>query len=272
MRNGGPGAADGTDDEVEGAAVGDDVFGTAATGAAAQYAVLAERADKPGSLSFEEAAGYPMVTETARQALNLLPWNPARLSWSTAAGGGGPAAVQFVLTSRATMIGTDNEGNHEYLRSPDAMPASYGPELVGRVRGLATHGVNVAFDAEGGEGPAMRRSPCREAAALLRREISADGRGNFSAGECRGRTCEKRTGPPARQIHRDRHLIRCAVATAMIQLAVLPHLSRYSEPAGTSFNPGPQPAARFSRVRAADDPQILQRGLLGMSDEDWEPR
>lgn len=40
---------------VVGVAVGDEVFGTAATGAVAQYAVLAEWAKKPVSLSFEEA-------------------------------------------------------------------------------------------------------------------------------------------------------------------------------------------------------------------------
>jgi NADPH:quinone reductase-like Zn-dependent oxidoreductase len=149
------GVVDEVGDGVKGIAVGDEVFGSvpignAATGAAAQYAVLDEWSKKPESLSFEEAAGYPMSTEAARRALNVLPLESGQtLLVNGAAGGVGLAAVQFALAGEATVIGTASEGHHEYLRSLGAIPTTYGPGLVNRVRELTPHGVDVAFDAVG---------------------------------------------------------------------------------------------------------------------------
>jgi NADPH:quinone reductase-like Zn-dependent oxidoreductase len=144
------GVVDEVGDGVEGIAAGDEVFGTAATGAMAEYAVLTEWAKKPEGLSFEEAAGYPVVTETARRALNLLPLESGQtLVVNGAAGGVGLAAVQFALAGGATVIGTASEGHHAYLRSLGAVPTAYGPGLVERVRELAGRGVDVAFDAVG---------------------------------------------------------------------------------------------------------------------------
>ncbi|MDQ6753714.1 MAG: NADP-dependent oxidoreductase [Actinomycetota bacterium] len=144
------GVVDEVGDGVEGVAVGDEVFGSTATGAAAQYAVLSEWAEKPEGLSFEEASGYPMSTETARRALNLLPLETGEtILVNGAAGGVGLAAVQFALADGASVIGTASEGNHRFLRSLGAVPTTYGPGLVDRVRELAPHGVDVALDAVG---------------------------------------------------------------------------------------------------------------------------
>jgi NADPH:quinone reductase-like Zn-dependent oxidoreductase len=140
---------------VEGAAVGDEVFGSvpldaAATGATARYAVLAEWTKKPESLSFEEAAGYPMSTEAARRALNALPLESGQtLLIDGAAGGVGLAAVQFALAGGATVIGTASEDHHGYLRSLGAIPTTYGAGLVERVREVSPGVVDVAFDAVG---------------------------------------------------------------------------------------------------------------------------
>ncbi len=151
------GVVDEVGDGVKGTAIGDEVFGsipinTAGTwaAAAAQYAVLAEWVKKPKSLTFEEAAGYPMSTEAARRALNVLPLESGQtLLVNGAAGGVGLAAVQFALAGEATVIGTASEGHHRFLRSLGAIPTTYGPGLVERVRKLAPRGVDVAFDAAG---------------------------------------------------------------------------------------------------------------------------
>jgi NADPH:quinone reductase-like Zn-dependent oxidoreductase len=149
------GVVDEVGDGVEEIAVGDEVFGSipldsAATWAAAQYAVLAEWAKKPKTLSFEEAAGYPMSTEAARRALNVLPLESGQtLIVHGAAGGVGLAAVQFALAGEASVIGTASEGHHQYLRALGVIPTTYGPGLADRVRELAPGGVDVAFDAVG---------------------------------------------------------------------------------------------------------------------------
>jgi NADPH:quinone reductase-like Zn-dependent oxidoreductase len=144
------GVVDEVGDGVEGIAVGDEVFGSAVGGAAAQYAVLREWAKKPTNLSFEEAAGFPVATETARRVLKLLSLKAGQtLVINGAAGGVGLATVQFALADGATVIGTASEGNQEYLRSLGAVPVTYGPGLVDRVREVAPHGVDAALDAVG---------------------------------------------------------------------------------------------------------------------------
>ncbi len=135
---------------VSGVAVGDEVFGTSAGGATAELAVLDEWALKPLGMSFEEAAGLPMTTETARRALNLLGLSTGdTIVISGASGGVGLAAVQFGLASGAHVIATASEPNHDYLRSLGAAVTAYGDGLVERVRAIAPDGVDLAFDVSG---------------------------------------------------------------------------------------------------------------------------
>lgn len=51
--------------DVAGASSGDEVFGFAVGGAAAEYAILDDFARKPAGLSWEEAAGLPVAVETS---------------------------------------------------------------------------------------------------------------------------------------------------------------------------------------------------------------
>ncbi|MCX6049728.1 MAG: NADP-dependent oxidoreductase [Chloroflexi bacterium] len=134
---------------VRDVAVGDAVFG-AGSATFAEYAVLTGWALMPVGLSFEEAAGYPVPVETANRILNQIGVQPGEtLLVSGAAGGVGSAVLQFARQRGITVIGTASERNQPYLRSLGAVPTTYGPGLVERVRALAPNGVDAALDIAG---------------------------------------------------------------------------------------------------------------------------
>jgi NADPH:quinone reductase-like Zn-dependent oxidoreductase len=147
--------ASGTVDEVgpgvTAVAPGDEVFGFAVGGAAAEYAVLDDFARKPSASSFEEAAGLPVGVETSVRVFTLLggPGEGQTILINGAAGGVGAIAVQLAIARGARVIGTASEANHEFLRSLGAEPTTYGPGLEERVRALAPDGVDLAFDTAG---------------------------------------------------------------------------------------------------------------------------
>jgi NADPH:quinone reductase-like Zn-dependent oxidoreductase len=153
--------ASGVVDEVGDGAVasaGDEVFGFAVGGAAAEYAVLDDFARKPAAVSFEEAGGLPVAVETSVRVFNVLGGlsEGQTIVINGAAGGVGTAAVQLAKARGARVIGTASEGNHDFLRSLGAEPTTYGDGLVERVRALAPDGVDLAFDTAGKGGiPAL---------------------------------------------------------------------------------------------------------------------
>ncbi|MDP9345114.1 MAG: NADP-dependent oxidoreductase [Actinomycetota bacterium] len=136
---------------VTAVAPGDEVFGFAVGGAAAEYAVLDDFARKPSALSFEEAAGLPVGVETSVRVFNVLGGlgEGQTILINGAAGGVGATAVQLAVARGARVIGTASEANHEFLRSLGAEPTTYGPGLEERVRALASDGVDLAFDTAG---------------------------------------------------------------------------------------------------------------------------
>ncbi|MEV8517810.1 NADP-dependent oxidoreductase [Dactylosporangium sp. NPDC051484] len=144
------GVVDAIGEGVEGVSVGDEVFGVAPGGAAAELAVLRVWAPKPAAMPFEEAAGLPNVVETAGRALDLLGLRKGQtLLVNGAAGGVGIAAVQLAVARGATVIGTASERNHEFLRGLGAVPVTYGAGLPDRVRAIAPGGVDLALDTAG---------------------------------------------------------------------------------------------------------------------------
>jgi NADPH:quinone reductase-like Zn-dependent oxidoreductase len=144
------GVVDEVGDGVTDVAVGDEVFGFAVGGGAAERAVLEHYARKPAGLSWAEAAGLPVAVETAARTLDLLGVTAGQtLLVNGAAGGVGTAAVQLARARGARVIGTASEPNHEYLRTLGAEPTTYGEGMVDRVRELAPDGIDRALDTAG---------------------------------------------------------------------------------------------------------------------------
>ncbi|MFD5632340.1 NADP-dependent oxidoreductase [Streptomyces sp. NPDC127072] len=140
--------------------VGDEVIAYAredflSRGTFAEYVAAPVRtlARKPLNLSFEEAAGLPLVGLTAYQMLiKVLDVKAGEtVLVHAAAGGVGSIAVQLARHLGARAIGTASESNHDFVRSLGGEPVTYGEGLAERVRALAPDGVDAAFDTIGGE-------------------------------------------------------------------------------------------------------------------------
>ena len=132
---------------VAGVEVGDRVFG-AGSDTYAEFAVLSAWARMPQGLSFEEAAGYPSVVETALRIIGQSGVQPGqRLLVSGASGGVGSAVSQIARDRGITVIGTAGAANQDYLRSLGALATTYGAGWVERVRELGR--VDAALDLAG---------------------------------------------------------------------------------------------------------------------------
>ncbi|ACU37082.1 NADP-dependent oxidoreductase [Actinosynnema pretiosum subsp. pretiosum] len=132
---------------VDGVAVGDRVFGEGIE-TCAEFAVLTAWAHLPEGLSFEEAAGYPSVVETALRVLREVGVREGQsLLVSGASGGVGSAVLQIARDRGVRVVGTASEANQDYLRDLGATATTYGPGWVERVRALGP--VDAALDLAG---------------------------------------------------------------------------------------------------------------------------
>ncbi len=138
-------------------AVGDEVFGSRFSGAAAERVVTkaAGLLRKPAALSFEQAAGLLSVGTTAAHALVAVGLADATAARDAVvlihgvAGSVGRMAAQLALHRGARVIGTAAAGRHDELRELGVEPVSYGDGLGDRVRPLAPHGVDASIDTVG---------------------------------------------------------------------------------------------------------------------------
>ncbi|MEV7192158.1 NADP-dependent oxidoreductase [Streptomyces sp. NPDC093510] len=145
------GVVDEVGEGVDGVRAGDTVFGRG-SGTYAELAVLSAWARMPEGLTFEEAAGYPSVVETALRVLRESGVLPGQtLLVSGASGGVGSAVLQIARDRGITVIGTAGAANQEYLRSLGALATTYGDGWAGRVRELVRGlgGVDAALDLAG---------------------------------------------------------------------------------------------------------------------------
>ncbi|MEU5085220.1 NADP-dependent oxidoreductase [Streptomyces sp. NPDC021356] len=132
---------------VEGVEVGDRVFGEGSS-TYAESAVLWAWAPVPEGLTFEEAAGYPSVVETALRIIGQVGVRPGQtLLVSGASGGVGSAVLQIARDRGITVIGTAGAANQDYLRDLGALATTYGDGWVERVRRLGR--VDAALDLAG---------------------------------------------------------------------------------------------------------------------------
>ncbi|MFF1377630.1 NADP-dependent oxidoreductase [Streptomyces sp. NPDC058308] len=141
------GVVDEVGEGVEGVEVGDHVFGEGAS-TYAEFAVLSAWARMPEGLTFEEAAGYPSVVETALRVIRESGVQPGQtLLVSGASGGVGSAVLQIARERGITVIGTAGAANQDYLRGLGAIATTYGEGWVERVRQLGQ--VDAALDLAG---------------------------------------------------------------------------------------------------------------------------
>ncbi|MEU6061592.1 NADP-dependent oxidoreductase [Streptomyces sp. NPDC047097] len=141
------GVVDEVGEGVEGVAVGDRVFGEGAA-TYAEFAVLSAWARMPGGLTFEEAAGYPSVVETALRVIHEVGVRPGQtLLVSGASGGVGSAVLQIARERGITVIGLAGAANQDYLRGLGALATTYGEGWVEGVRRLGP--VEGALDLAG---------------------------------------------------------------------------------------------------------------------------
>ncbi|WP_435243288.1 NADP-dependent oxidoreductase [Streptomyces cucumeris] len=141
------GVVDEVGEGVEEVEVGDHVFGEGSS-SYAEFAVLSAWARMPEGVTFENAAGYPSVVETALRIIREVGVQSGQtLLVSGASGGVGSAVLQIARDRGITVIGTAGAANQDYLRSLGALATTYGEGWVERVRQLGH--VDAALDLAG---------------------------------------------------------------------------------------------------------------------------
>jgi NADPH:quinone reductase-like Zn-dependent oxidoreductase len=147
---------------------GAEVFGFAASGAYAEYAVAPARllAEKPAGISHEQAAALPVAGLTAWQALfdrgRLEPGQAVVIA--AAAGGVGHLAVQLANDAGARAIGIGSSANREFVLGLGAAQyVDYTREDAAEV----VSGADVAFDAVGGATTAALLPAVRDGGVLV---------------------------------------------------------------------------------------------------------
>ncbi|WP_432037132.1 NADP-dependent oxidoreductase [Streptomyces cucumeris] len=141
------GVVDEVGEGAEEAEIGDHVFGEGSS-TYAEYAVLSAWARIPEGVTFENAAGYPSVVETALRIIREVGVQPGQtLLVSGASGGVGSAVLHIARDRGITVIGTAGAANQDYLRSLGALATTYGEGWAERVRQLGH--VDASLDLAG---------------------------------------------------------------------------------------------------------------------------
>ena len=107
---------------------------------------------KPPALSWPVAGSLYVVGVTAYAAVRAVAVRPGEtVAVSAAAGGVGTLVTQLLKVRGAHVIGIASEPHHDWLRSHDVTPVSYGEGLKERILALAPNGVDAFIDLFGPE-------------------------------------------------------------------------------------------------------------------------
>jgi NADPH2:quinone reductase len=132
--------------------VGDEVIAYQTVGGYATAVTTAATGvvPKPVELSWEQASGLSLVGATAVHAVAAVKVGPGdTVLVHGGSGAVGVLAVQLSLAAGATVVATASERNHSLLRDVGAVPVTYGPGLLDRVRQAAPSGITAVIDAVG---------------------------------------------------------------------------------------------------------------------------
>ncbi len=143
--------------DVEGFAVGDEVFGAVAPGSGgyAEYTLLsaAGSAAKPPHVSFTDAATLTVAAATAYDGVTQLDLRPGQtLLINGISGGVGVAAAQIARDLGINVIGTAREDKRPLVESLGATLIPYGDGVADRISSIVPDGVDAIFDLAGGDG------------------------------------------------------------------------------------------------------------------------
>ncbi|MFB9381913.1 NADP-dependent oxidoreductase [Pseudonocardia petroleophila] len=142
--------------DVDGFAVGDEVFGSTASnsGAYAEQALLsaAATARKPAGLPFASAAVLPVAGATAYDGITQLELDAGATLLINGIGGGvGVVAAQLARDREITVVGTASEDKRELVESLGAILVPSGDGVAERVRQILPDGVDAILDLVGGD-------------------------------------------------------------------------------------------------------------------------
>ncbi|MFT2816114.1 NADP-dependent oxidoreductase [Leifsonia sp. A12D58] len=149
------GVIDEVTDTSLGYAVGDRVFGSVSSRAAADHLIV-DRSDTvyrtPDGIPDDVASTLTVAGLTASAALSAIGVSSSdTILIGGAAGGVGVFAVQLAKLGGATVIGTAASTTARFLRELGAEPIGYGPDLANRIAAMAGAHVTAATDLFGTE-------------------------------------------------------------------------------------------------------------------------
>jgi NADPH:quinone reductase-like Zn-dependent oxidoreductase len=175
--------------DVQGLAVGDEVFGAVApvAGGYAEFALTTGvlTVKKPPRLSFQDAATIPVAGATAYDAVTQLGLREGQTLLINGVGGGvGVVAAQLARDAGVAVLGTAREDKRELVESLGAVHIASGDGVADRVRALLPDGVHAVLDLVGGES-------LRAVAPLASRPANIVSTGDFTVGELGGAVVER---------------------------------------------------------------------------------